>query len=114
MSSFYGLRQPGGSHRYPATKLDVTCRRRRWARTNVIGEAAQTGEGGVVANLFARATTSAAARRGEAFSLGERAAILHHLDQAALIPHVAKSEGKKFPYEVGLQPAAYCKGQTAS
>ncbi len=77
---------------------------------NVIGEAAQTGVGGVVANLFARATTSAASSRGEAFSLGERAAILHHLDQAALIPHVAESEGKKFPYEVGLTASCSLEG----
>ena len=34
------------------------------------------------------------------FAVGNRAAILHHLDQAAIIPHVAESEGRKCPFEV--------------
>lgn len=42
------------------------------------------------------------------FELGERAAVLHQVDQPAIIPHLAEVEGKKFPYEVraGLAAAA--------
>lgn len=35
------------------------------------------------------------------FELGERANVLRQVDEAAVIPHVAEVEGKKFPYEVG-------------
>lgn len=51
------------------------------------------------ANLFARA--GAGSRKLDPFGLGDRAAILHHLDQAALIPRVAETEGRRFPIEVG-------------
>ena len=67
---------------------------------DVIGEAAASGLGGVVANLFARAGGSTPAARRDAFALGDRGAILHHLDQAALIPHVVEAEGRKAPVEV--------------
>lgn len=67
---------------------------------SVIGEAAHTGVGNVVANLWARAGGGPASVKLEGFALGERGALLHHLDQAALLPHVAESEGKRFPFEV--------------
>ena len=67
---------------------------------DVIGEAAPGGVGGVMAGLFQR---GGAATHRDAFALGERGAILHHLDQAAIIPHVAESEARKAPFEV--QPA---------
>ena len=38
--------------------------------------------------------------RNDAFALGERGALLHHLDQPAVIPHVAQSEGRRLPLEV--------------
>ncbi|KAK9822680.1 hypothetical protein WJX81_008329 [Elliptochloris bilobata] len=66
---------------------------------DVIGEAAASGIGGVVANLLARAGGGTQAARRDAFALGDRGAILHHLDQAALIPHVAEAEGRKAPVE---------------
>lgn len=65
----------------------------------MIGEAAPGGVGGVMANLFQRGGAGAPHR--DAFALGERGNILHHLDQAAIIPHVAESESKKAPFEVG-------------
>lgn len=64
---------------------------------DVIGEAAPAGVGGVMAGLFQR---GGAATHRDAFALGERGAILHHLDQAAIIPHVAESEARKAPFEV--------------
>ena len=66
----------------------------------MVGEAAASGMGGVVANLLARAGGGTQAARHDAFALGDRGAILHHLDQAALIPHVAEAEGRKAPVEV--------------
>ena len=65
---------------------------------DVIGEAAPGGVGGVMANLFQR---GASGPHRDAFALGERGNILHHLDQAAIIPHVAESESKKAPFEEG-------------
>lgn len=50
------------------------------------------------ANLFARA--GASGKKADPFQLGDRAALLHHLDQAALIPRVAETEGRRFPIEV--------------
>jgi len=67
---------------------------------DVIGEAAAAGVGGVVANLFARAGGGVPAARRDAFALGERGAILHHLDQAPLIPHVVEAEGGRAHVEV--------------
>ncbi|CAL5229904.1 g13324 [Coccomyxa viridis] len=64
---------------------------------DVIGEAAPGGMGGVMANLFQRGASGA---HRDAFALGERGNILHHLDQAAIIPHVAEAESKKAPFEV--------------
>ena len=63
---------------------------------DVIGEAAPGGVGGVMANLFQR---GASGPHRDAFALGERGNILHHLDQAAIIPHVAESESRKAPFE---------------
>ncbi len=65
---------------------------------DVIGEAPGAGVGGVMANLFARGANAA---HRDAFALGDRGNILHHLEQAAIIPHVAESESKKAPFEVG-------------
>jgi hypothetical protein len=82
--------------------------------SDVIGEASSSGGGGgvggVVAGLFARGgggANAAAARDGSggAFALGERGNILHHLDQAAIIPHVAEAESKKAPPEVCSAPS---------
>ena len=51
--------------------------------------------------MFAKGLAAAAVRdRSDAFQLGERGAVLGHLDQAAIIPHVATAEGHKYPYEV--------------
>lgn len=69
---------------------------------DVIGDASQTALGGVVSNIFQRGSASSKKHSMEAFALGDRAGILHHLDQAAIIPHIAETENKKFPYEVGL------------
>ena len=66
-----------------------------------------------MANLFQRGASGA---HRDAFALGERGNILHHLDQAAIIPHVAESESKKAPFEVHTQdvppssPAFLLKG----
>eukprot|EP00210_Caulerpa_lentillifera_P001709 g1642.t1 len=35
-----------------------------------------------------------------AFELGDRLQVLYNLEKAAIVPHVAEYEGKKFPYEV--------------
>ncbi|KAK9819744.1 hypothetical protein WJX72_001832 [[Myrmecia] bisecta] len=64
--------------------------------SDVIGSAAASSTG--VMAMFARATQ--AHEKADVFALGERAAILHHLDQAALIPHVLEAQNKKFPFEV--------------
>ena len=73
---------------------------------DVIGEAAAAGVGGVVANLFARAGGGVPAARRDAFALGERGAILHHLDQAPLIPHVVEAEGGRAHVEVRARAGA--------
>ncbi|KAK9838884.1 hypothetical protein WJX74_005159 [Apatococcus lobatus] len=66
---------------------------------DVVGSA-EVATGGMMA-MFAKGLAAAAVRdRSDAFQLGERAAVLSHLDQAAIIPHVATAEGHKFPYEV--------------
>lgn len=70
----------------------------------MIGEAPGGGVGGVMANLFARGGNAA---HRDAFALGERGNILHHLEQAAIIPHVAESESKKAPFEVGGHPLLF-------
>ena len=68
--------------------------------TDVIGDPSGTNKG-VMANLFTRAGGPGQQKKtAEVFAVGDRAAILHHLDQAAIIPHVAESENRKFPYEV--------------
>lgn len=68
---------------------------------DVIGEAPTSGVGGVMANLFVRASSTS---HGDAFAMGERGNILHHLEQPAIIPHVAESESKKAPVEVAPTP----------
>ncbi|KAK9786909.1 hypothetical protein WJX73_004682 [Symbiochloris irregularis] len=66
---------------------------------DVVGDAAPTGGMmAAAANLFARA--GASGKRTDPFVLGDRAALLHHLDQAALIPRVAETEGRRFPIEM--------------
>lgn len=52
-----------------------------------------------MANLFARGGGAGQKKSTDVFAVGERGAILHHLDQAAIIPHVAETESRKFPYE---------------
>lgn len=66
---------------------------------DVVGSA-EVASGGMMA-MFAKGLAAAAVRdKSDAFQLGERAAVLSHLEQAAIIPHVATAEGHKFPYEV--------------
>lgn len=67
----------------------------------MIGDPSGTTKG-VMANLFNRAGGPGQKKTAEVFAVGDRAAILHHLDQAAIIPHVAESENRKFPYEVKI------------
>lgn len=69
------------------------------SQTDVVGSADQAPVG--VMGFFQRATTGGQ-DRADAFALGDRASILHHLDQPAIIPHVAESENKKFTFEVRL------------
>ncbi len=53
--------------------------------------------------MFAKQLAAAALKdRSDAFQLGDRANVLSHLDQAAIIPHVAAAEGQKCPYEVRM------------
>ena len=68
--------------------------------SDVIGDPSGGGKG-VMANLFTRGGGAGQQKKPtEAFAVGDRGAILHHLDQAAIIPHVAESENRKYPYEV--------------
>ena len=69
-------------------------------QTDVIGSA-DVAPTGMMA-LFQRAATGSQDRQ-DVFVLGDRASILHHLDQPAIIPHVAESENKKFSFEVQLR-----------
>ncbi len=76
------------------------------SQSDVVGQADAPAASGVM-SLFQRATASSQ-DRADVFALGDRAALLHHLDQAAIIPHVADSEGRKYPFEVrfGLHQGA--------
>ena len=67
------------------------------SQTDVIGSADVVPTGMMA--LFQRAAAGGQDRQ-DVFVLGDRAAILHHLDQPAIIPHVAESEHKKFSFEV--------------
>ena len=67
------------------------------SQTDVIGSADVVPTGMMA--LFQRAATGNQDRQ-DVFVLGDRASILHHLDQPAIIPHVAESENKKFSFEV--------------
>lgn len=69
------------------------------SQTDVIGSADAVPTGMMA--LFQRAATGSQDRQ-DVFVLGDRASTLHHLDQPAIIPHVAESENKKFSYEVQL------------
>ena len=69
------------------------------SQTDVIGSADVVPTGMMA--LFQRAATGSPDRQ-DVFVLGDRASILHHLDQPAVIPHVAESENKKFSFEVHL------------
>lgn len=42
------------------------------------------------------------------FALGERVGVLAQVDQAAVIPHMAEMEGRRFPYEVGIVLTQWC------
>lgn len=79
------------------------------AAMDVVGDSSQVTGGGVMASLFSRATgvTGQRSAQASAFTVGDRGAILHHLDQAAIIPHVAESEKRKFPHEVGGQSCRF-------
>ena len=69
------------------------------SQTDVVGSADQAPVG--VMGFFQRAAAGGQ-DRADAFALSDRASILHHLDQPAIIPHVAESENKKFTFEVRL------------
>ena len=69
------------------------------SQTDVVGSADQAPAG--VMGFFQRAAAGGQ-DRADAFALSDRASILHHLDQPAIIPHVAESENKKFTFEVRL------------
>ena len=70
------------------------------APTDVLGSTEATGAAGVM-GLFGRGGADA---KAELWALGERAAILLHLDAAALIPHVLASRSSKLHLEA--RPAA--------
>lgn len=65
------------------------------APTDVLGSTEATGAAGVM-GLFGRGGADA---KAELWALGERAAILLHLDAAALIPHVLPSRSAKLHIE---------------
>ncbi len=67
------------------------------SQTDVIGSADVVPTGMMA--LFQRTATGGQDRQ-DVFVLADRASILHHLDQPAIIPHVAESENKKFSFEV--------------
>ena len=67
------------------------------SQTDVIGSA-DVAPTGMMA-LFQRAAAGGQDRQ-DVFVVGDRGSILHHLDQPAIIPHVAESENKKFSFEV--------------
>lgn len=75
------------------------------SQTDVIGSA-DVAPTGMMA-LFQRAATGGQDRQ-DAFVLGDRASMLHHLDQPAIIPHVAESEHKKFSFEVPPCSSSCC------
>ena len=72
-------------------------------RSDVIG--LEDNQGGVLGGLMSgmkmpgKALGKALRNQNHPFVLGERIGILEQLDKPAIIPHVAESEGKKFPYE---------------
>ncbi len=61
----------------------------------MLGSTEATGAGGVM-GLFGRGGADA---KAELWALGERAAILLHLDAAALIPHVLAARSTKLHIE---------------
>jgi hypothetical protein len=67
------------------------------SQTDVIGSADVVPTGMMA--LFQRAAAGGQDRQ-DVFVVGDRGSILHHLDQPAIIPHVAESENKKFSFEV--------------
>lgn len=71
----------------------------------MIGDASALGKG-VMANLFTRVGGPGQKKSPDVFAVGDRAAILHHLDQAAIIPHIAEGENRKYPYEVSRDSEA--------
>ena len=74
----------------------------------MVGSADQAPVG--VMGFFQRAATGGQ-DRADAFALGDRGSILHHLDQPAIIPHVAESENKKFTFEVRTDLNRSCRVQ---
>ena len=75
------------------------------SQTDVVGSADQAPVG--VMGFFQRAATGGQ-DRADAFALNDRGSILHHLDQPAIIPHVAESENKKFTFEVVCAWPVHC------
>ncbi|DBA84296.1 TPA: hypothetical protein ACH3X2_006350 [Trebouxia sp. C0005] len=67
------------------------------SQTDVIGSADVVPTGMMA--LFQRAAAGGQDRQ-DVFVVGDRGSILHHLDQPAIIPHVAESENKKFSFEL--------------
>ena len=100
---------PSSGNKYPSQEVTATA-------GDVIGDPSGTSKG-VMANLFTRGPGQQK-KTAEVFAVGDRGAILHHLDQAAIIPHVVESENRKIPYEVNVltlsegkplsQPCAAC------
>ena len=88
-----------GAHRLPQlARSPAALQEETASQSDVVGQADAPAASGVM-SLFQRATASSQ-DRADVFALGDRAALLHHLDQAAIIPHVADSEGRKYPFEV--------------
>ena len=67
--------------------------------TDLLGSAEAPAAG--MLGMFSR---GGADSKAEAWSLGERATLLLHLDSTALIPHVLASQGRKLPIEVPDPP----------
>lgn len=74
-------------------------------QSDILGAAEVSAAGSGVMSLFQRggttATGSSSGQRGDVYALRDRAGLLAQMEAPPLILHVAESEGKKFPYEVG-------------
>jgi hypothetical protein len=45
-----------------------------------------------------------------AFELGERGAVLLHVEQAPVVPHMAEAENRKLPYELIFRCLSHSQG----